>query len=273
MTDTNKRRTNVRIYYTSAFILTACYPHSFVLWQALSQRLNDKVSTALPILITTATVAATLVFFIRKKNLRAPGTSPWPYLIGGVLIAILGVFATDPGFPAKRIHIPQYIVLALIVQRALSFDLPVRAILPATLLLTTLLGVHDELMQGLNTQRTFGLRDIGVNSLGALSGALLGAGFYRAEKPKRPNLDGRTLFGAAILTLATSLMLLPLEYLRDAPIPLWTIAPIAAAGFSVGLLCWRGSMEMTRPIIVIVAVFLTTPFYVLLSYAPIFNFH
>ena len=273
MTDINKRRTNVRNYYATAFILTACYPHSFVIWQALSQSLNDKVSTALPLLITAATVVSVLAFFSRRNSHRPPSMWPWPYLIGGAIVAILGVFATDPDFPAKRIHIPQYIVLALIVQRALSFDLPVRAILPATLLLTTLLGVHDELMQGLHALRTFGIRDIGVNSLGALSGAMLGSGFYGAETPSRPNLSGKTLFGAAILILGTSLMLLPLEYLRDAPIPLWTLAPIAAAGFCVGLLYWRGSMEMPRPISVIIAVFLTTPFYVLLSYAPIFNFH
>lgn len=276
MTDIHKRRTKARNYYAAALLLTACYPHSFVIWQVLSQSLNDKVSAALPIVITTVTVAATLVLFVKKMNPRAISQWPWPYLIGGVLVAILGVLATDPGFPAKRIHIPQYIVLALIVQRALSFDLPIRAVLPATLLLTSLLGVHDELMQGLHAQRTFGIRDIGVNSLGALSGALLGVGFYAANTPNHselPKLVGSTYISLAILSLGTILMVWPLENLRDAPIPLWTLAPITAAGVSIGLLYWRRPMALVRPTLIIATVFLSTPIYVLLSYAPIFIFH
>ncbi|MBT5107126.1 MAG: VanZ family protein, partial [Rhodospirillaceae bacterium] len=158
------------------------------------------------------------------------------------MIAVAGILATDPNFPAKRIHIPQYFILALVLHRALSFDLPAPWIFPGAVLFAAVLGVHDELIQGLLPSRTFGLRDIGVNSLGALSGGAVGAGlslFAARVNKDLPTPNGATLFGIGAVVIGLALMLAPLEYFRDASIPVWTITPLLAAGFALCLISWR----------------------------------
>ncbi|MBT5667016.1 MAG: VanZ family protein [Rhodospirillaceae bacterium] len=192
------------------------------------------------------------------------------------MIAVAGILATDPNFPAKRIHIPQYFILALVLHRALSFDLPAPWIFPGAVLFAAVLGVHDELIQGLLPSRTFGLRDIGVNSLGALSGGAVGAGlslFAARVNKDLPTPNGATLFGIGAVVIGLALMLAPLEYFRDASIPVWTITPLLAAGFALCLISWRDPFSRTRPFAVFILITMTLPLYLLLSHANTLNFH
>ncbi|MBL4720555.1 MAG: VanZ family protein [Alphaproteobacteria bacterium] len=240
----------------------------------MSQRVDDSVSAATPLIALAATLFAIAAISTRRTDENFLSDRRWLYLAGGAIVAFIGVFATDSDFPAKRIHIPQYLILALIVRRALSFDLSGRALLVATILLTSILGIHDELMQSLHPARTFGLRDIGVNALGACSGAILAAGF----SPSRNTLTTMRIFQTpwiqtGVLLLGLGLMLAPLESLRDAPVPIWTILPLVAALPVMGLLYWRDPAQKHRPTRVISGAILATPLYLLLSYAPIFNFH
>lgn len=201
--------------------------------------------------------------------------------MSGVIIAVAGIFAADPNFPAKRIHIPQYILLAVVVRRALLFDLPPRWIFPGVVVVTIMLGIHDELIQGLLESRTFGVRDIGVNSLGALSGAAMGVGlslFSVREKtnapiPKAPTPKAWTLVGISLVILGLVLMLAPLEHFRDISTPIWTMPPILAAGLAAVLISWRDPFSHTRPFAYFILITLTLPAYLMLSHANTINFH
>ena len=95
-------------------------------------------------------------------------------LLGGAVVAAsIGLLLTDPQYPAKRIHIAKYVAVAWLVYLGLGGRLggPRRAL--ATLLIAALLGVHDELIQGLHPDRSFGIRDIVANGFGAAAGALI----------------------------------------------------------------------------------------------------
>ena len=79
-------------------------------------------------------------------------------LLGGsAAVATFGLMLTDPQFPAKRIHVAEYIAVAWLVYRGLGGRLGAPRRAAAAALIASLLGVHDELIQGLHPRRTFGV--------------------------------------------------------------------------------------------------------------------
>jgi VanZ family protein len=72
--------------------------------------------------------------------------------------------------------VAEYIILSFLVRYALSYRLEGLRLTLFTALVTALYGVHDEMLQGLHPLRYHGWRDIIVNSVAGLSGAMLGHG-------------------------------------------------------------------------------------------------
>ena len=77
------------------------------------------------------------------------------------------------------------------------------------MLIATLLGVHDELVQGLHAQRTFGILDIVANGLGAAAGALAALGMTTPlDAPDTPRAWHHVAF--LVLVLCTTMLAYPL---------------------------------------------------------------
>jgi hypothetical protein len=269
------------VWYAGAFILAACYPNTYVIWQGLSLFLGPTLAAIIPFAVTAAVLiaAALLLYrqnFLPERTFKFPNRHTELWVAAGVIIAVAGILATDSNFPAKRIHIPQYFILAVVVRRALLFDLPPLWVFPGVVAITTILSVHDELIQGLLPDRSFGLRDIGVNALGALSGAAIGTGlslFSIHENSDAPRPRASTLTSIGTVLLGIALMLVPLESFRDISIPIWTILPILAAGLTAGLVTGRDPFSHTRPFAYFMLITMTLPLYLILSHANTINFH
>ncbi len=215
-----------------ALLLLVGFINAFPAWQALSQALGRQAAW-LPfgLLVVVLLLLAGLAW--RPGDNGRPWH--WPAIAAGLALAGLGLLATDPAFPAKRIHVAEYAVLALVLRRALAPWLAGWGLTLAAALLGLLAGLHDEMVQGLLPSRSFGLRDIGVDGLGALAGALLGHGLRLAPGGAiAADLPWRALpwgwLGRCWLPLGLGVVLLawPLEKLAGAPLPLWTIAPLLA---------------------------------------------
>jgi hypothetical protein len=155
-------------WYFAAIVMVALMINTFDLWQAFASSAGS-IAVAGPIVAALVALTGSAIVIYRQGNLRAIRFA----LIGSsIAVAAIGLALTDPQFPAKRIHVAEYIAVAWLVYRGLGRRLggPRRA--AAAVLIATLLGVHDELVQGLHTQRTFGVLDIVTNGLGAGAGAL-----------------------------------------------------------------------------------------------------
>jgi hypothetical protein len=136
-------------------------------------------------------------------------------------LALAGLLLADPAFPAKRVHVFQYALLALVVRQALGGRIGGTALLAMAALVAALLGVHDELVQGIRPERYFGLGDILVNSVSALAGACLGAALSQSD-------DGRgTVTPRAWLAIGIALAGLAalIVGLAQTPLPLWAWLP------------------------------------------------
>ena len=71
---------------------------------------------------------------------------------------------------SKYIHIPEYMVLSILVYVALSVDYSGSGILLLTFVLSSILGFVDEMQQGLYPDRYYGWKDMVINSSGVLLG-------------------------------------------------------------------------------------------------------
>ncbi|MEL3891885.1 VanZ family protein [Ferrovibrio sp. MS7] len=244
-----------------AAVLLLAFVNAFPAWQALSVQLGGGARW-LPMLALTAVLLPLALIAWRRR--------PWDWrlLLAAIICAALGLLATDPAFPAKRIHVAEYAVLALVLRRALC---PWFAGWPLTLmaaLLGLFAGMHDEMLQGLLPSRSYGLRDIGVDGLGALAGTLLGHGLGLTTGKSVAQLSFRRASLPALpLGVGLMLLLVPLERLAGYPIPPWTVAPLLA-GAAVLLLLPDSDPAVRRLHLLLLLFTAPLALYPLLSHVP-----
>lgn len=163
-----------RWFWLLAAIYTAALPQVFSVYRSLvdqfSADLAGKIPLVLMIFFACTYIAAG--FLIHKSSTHLL------FLIPSLVLATAAVSLEKN--PNKHIHIPEYVLLAWIIYAATADDYRGRGMPLLIFSLTSMLGVVDELAQGVHPQRSFGLRDIAMNSAGALIGILLLRGFgYR----------------------------------------------------------------------------------------------
>lgn len=167
------------LHYLLAAALVALFVNTFDLWVWLLKVLGPERAMLVPF-----AVAGGVFLWIAAEawRRRRDGFVAWA-LGGAAALALLGLALPDPQFPAKRIHIPQYILLALVIRRGLAPHIEGGALVAMTALAGALFGLHDELLQGLHPRRTFGIADLEVNAIGALAGSLIGHGLSLFRQP------------------------------------------------------------------------------------------
>jgi len=232
-----------------AALLVIAYVNTFELWAVLVRSIGPEQAALAP--VTTLALGVGLAGWWIVAHRGAIGIRP-AWLIAGVALALLGLALTDPAYPAKRIHVPQYLLLALVLRRALSDHIGGTILTAATILVTLIFGIHDEMLQGLHPSRTYGLRDILVNTTGGASGALLAAGMGLWRGSSGPfHLPARiwtalAFQSAALIFLVVTLMsyvgIIPV----DQPPPALAGAPAAIGSLALMVLLRSGSSGIRR---------------------------
>jgi Na+-transporting NADH:ubiquinone oxidoreductase subunit NqrE len=119
----------------------------------------------------------------------------------------------------------------------MSFKLQSTSLLLFSFLFAAILGVHDEFLQGFHSSRTFGLRDMVVNSMGAGGGALIwhGLGLFSGNL-QGPDNNETTRPAEIIylgwLTLSTICFIWPCSfYTGGSGLPFWPAIMLVAGTF------------------------------------------
>ena len=227
-------------WYGLAVVLVLTFVNSFALWRWLDARLPAVALTAIPFIL-----ASPIVLWAMARLHRGVPRSRLPWIALALGLAVVSFWITDPDFPAKRSHIAEYIVLALVVRRALAFRLDGGWLGLAAGLVAALLGVHDELLQGLHPARYFGVPDLAVNGLAAASGACLGHGFmlfdrtFAGNRSPTPRCAGDRVAWLAIAVALGALVFLlaAIARLPGDLVPPWAFAPLLAAAVLWALVC------------------------------------
>ncbi|UEM21794.1 VanZ family protein [Skermanella mucosa] len=219
-----------RYLYPAAALLVILYVNTFEIWGMLVGALGGERAGLVPFAALVAALGC-VPWLVRGRG--PTRLRPGAVMAAAALIA-LGLLITDPAFPAKRIHVPQYLLLALVLRRALSDHVGGAALTGTAVLFALLFGIHDEMLQGLHPNRTYGLRDMAVNGVSGAAGALLAAGIGLWTGPAVPfRPDRRTATAAAALAGAVLFLVLQLVDHRGMPPPVWLGLPVLAAGLAL----------------------------------------
>ncbi len=238
------------LFHVFALVLVVAYVNTFVLWREIGNISGRGIRDNMPFIVAGSLVFA-ITIFVAVNMRRGKMSVDWRWLVAAAIVAIVGLASTDPAFPAKRIHVPQYLILAIVVHFAIRAPDRTAQTLFFVFLVTVAYGVHDEFLQGLHSRRTYGLRDMFVNSCGAGAGTLLvralthGGG--QLVSPVR-RLTAQPQLVAALLMLICGVVMFAwagTAYRADL-LPYWTVLPALAGALAIALVGERLSSSGNR---------------------------
>lgn len=233
---------HVRLIVVNIFavLLVIGYTNTFEVWQFIGTVISREQRDAVPFIVVGIMFLLVAIVFVTGARARRVSIS-WQWLALAVVAVLVGLASTDPAFPAKRIHVPQYLFLACVLSLSIRAQARTRWTLFFVFLATSLYGVHDEFLQGLHPSRTFGFRDMITNTCGAAAGTFLvqSLSFQRgsqepASKPGQA-LGPWVLWALFFTTVGVVQYVMASIGFRFGLVPYWTILPLLAAVFALSL--------------------------------------
>ncbi|MEE4166664.1 MAG: VanZ family protein, partial [Desulfocapsaceae bacterium] len=173
-------RRHLLIGYSCSILLVLAYLNMFPVVRYIVKTWGTTPVLVLPILITISALIAISLLLLRARRVRRVQPDIAPIMIG-TAICLAALFIPDPEAPIKRIHVIEYMILSLLIRYTMSIRLQGASLLVYSIFFTSLLGVHDELLQGLHPLRTYGTRDILVNAVASAGGGFIWHGFRLFE--------------------------------------------------------------------------------------------
>ena len=233
------------LLHAACFLLVVLYVNMYQFWAWLVKRLGAGVmASILPVTVTVAVLLViSLSYFVHRVN-RGYGINL--VVLGlGMVGAFLALAIPDPNVPIKRIHVAEYITLSFLVRYTLSHRLQGAAL--------TLFTDHwspccsafmTRCCRDLHSLRYYGWRDILVNGMAGLSGALLGHGLRCFVRPLPVNRvlrnGGGFSFRLSLLYLAlaaaTAWLVVSLFAQRGGQFSILSFLPLAVASLLVVIL-------------------------------------
>lgn len=157
-------------------IYTYNLPNARVVYNFLVETIGQELTGKIPLVLVAATGLIYLaILMITRRNLMN-----LLYLIPCGVIAYI-IITLEPN-PNKHIHIPEYVLMAWLLFAALSSEYKQADLLILIFILTSMLGVVDEIEQGIHPARFYGWSDMLVNSASALIGVLTIMGLTDLKK-------------------------------------------------------------------------------------------
>ena len=238
------------LFHVLALVLVVAYVNTFVLWREIGDIFGRGIRDGMPFIVVGFLVLG-LAIYLGVNARRGTLSIAWPWLATAVILAIVGLASTDPAFPAKRIHVPQYVILAIVLHFAIRASDRTTLTLFFVFLAAAAYGVHDEFLQGLHPRRTCGLRDMFVNACGAGAGTLLVRALSSGRRIQSSFVEASSerqgVFAALLLVMGGVLMfaVAGTAYRSDF-LPYWTVLPALAGALALAFAAERLSERGDR---------------------------
>ncbi|MBT8370308.1 MAG: VanZ family protein [Deltaproteobacteria bacterium] len=161
--------------WTAAALYTAALPYMILGFRAIDQHFSPQIAANVPLFIIILLAVFYAIACVRK-NMAVRGVII--LAASGLIVFFVMRFESNPN---KYIHIPEYILMTWILYQALVLDYKGRGIMLLILICATMLGIVDELLQGIHPQRTFGWKDMIIDTASSFIGILTLMGVKRRE--------------------------------------------------------------------------------------------
>jgi hypothetical protein len=156
-------------------IYTYLLPQARLVYNWIVAWYGDETAGKVP-LVLVLVVACVFIFAVLR------GKKDWKRLLylvpGGIISYLIMILVENPN---KHIHIPQYVIMVWLLYAVLSMDYQSKDLLFIIFIYASLLGVVDELEQGLHPTRFYGWIDMAVNSSSSLIGVFTVMGLRTLE--------------------------------------------------------------------------------------------
>jgi len=165
------------IHWGLILLYTLILPSAILIYRKLESAIGQEATGKFPLYgVIIIGIVYTLYGFLKHRNF-----THLLYLIPSAMIAYI-IIRYEPN-PNKHIHIPEYVLMSWLLYTALSIDYQGKGIFILIFICGSLLGVVDELEQGLHPKRFYGWSDMVVNSSSTLIGifTILGLKRRRAQ--------------------------------------------------------------------------------------------
>lgn len=219
--------------YLGCALLVLFYVNLFPVLEIVFRLLGDTFIKGATIGIPIVAAGGILLYFGRG-NLGITSDTHWISVIIGLTICLSALLIPDPKIGIKRIHVSEYLLLSFFVRYVMSYKMQAGSLLLFASFFTVILGIHDEFLQGLHPQRTYGLRDMVVNGVAGVGGGLIWHGFNLFRRNiaiSAQSKDGSAIHFIYLVLLSFTLLVFTtqLHSFPSPAIPLWPCLPLSAA--------------------------------------------
>lgn len=165
---TNEKETGLRRTLLWALVIaySVALPHAIFIYDVIVKHSSEHVAGKIPIAIIL--LLGTLCIFAGLFIKNNPGHM---IFLMPCAIIVYAIFEFEPN-PNKYIHIPEYIILSWILFEVLHIDYSGRGILALVFVCAVMLGVVDEIEQGIYPNRFYGWKDMLINAASGIIGVL-----------------------------------------------------------------------------------------------------
>ncbi len=155
----------------------AALPEAIVVYRQMAANFPARFMSSMPVLISVCLLFVYLLMTLKSRN------QPGVYLSLVPCILIFVIVRSYQPCNNKLIHVPEYVLLTWLVYIAMSPDYDGKEMLLVVFVFSSLLGVVDEIIQGIHPGRFYGGKDMITNSLAALIGVLTIRGLKDFDGP------------------------------------------------------------------------------------------
>jgi hypothetical protein len=155
----------------AAYILLmfAGLPYLPIFWDHLA-RISPLLFAAFSTLLIPVIAVSAFGYLLFRGRRRSPAHL---LLTGGICLLFVVVIYNISTVPADRFHIVEYVILSILVFRALDGRIPPYLVYPGVIVCAFMVGVLDEAVQAVIPNRVYDPIDILVNWLSSLFGIYL----------------------------------------------------------------------------------------------------
>jgi len=220
------------VLYLGCALLVVFYVNLFPVLEIVFRLFGDPFIKGTTVGIPIA-AAGGILFYFGRSSRKITSQTDWISVIIGLTICLSALFIPDPKVSIKRIHVSEYLLLSFFVRYVMSHKMQAGALLFFSSFFTAILGIHDEFLQGLHPQRTYGLRDMMVNGVAGVGGALIWHGFNLFSRDLENSQHSRgesTIHFVYLIVLSLTLLIFPaqLHSFPSPAIPLWPCLSLLA---------------------------------------------
>ena len=154
------------ILWAAVIVYTAALPYVILVFEAITRHFPSQTAGYIPLAIN---ILMAVVYIITGVIVKRIGRCVFTLAAGTVIVFAIMAFEANAN---KHIHIPEYILMTWLLYQAMVIDYNGRGILLLVFICASMLGVVDELAQGIHPLRSYGWKDMMIDAASSFIGIL-----------------------------------------------------------------------------------------------------